>query len=73
MARVDTVIASFWQDGSLHRTWSRVGVQRKTTRKLTPHDTFFVTPDQRDAKLTDTFNAFQRRPALIVAHVTRFR
>jgi hypothetical protein len=31
-----------------------------TTRKLTTHNTFFVMPDQRDAKLTATFNAFQR-------------
>jgi hypothetical protein len=27
---------------------------------------------KRDAKLTATFNAFQRRPALIAAHVVRF-
>jgi transposase len=45
----------------------------KTTRKLTTHNAFFVTPDQRDAKLTATFNAFQRRPTLIAAHVARFR
>jgi hypothetical protein len=45
----------------------------KTTRKLTTHNTFFVTPDQRDAKLTATFVTFQRRPALIAAHVARFR
>ena len=25
----------------------------KTTRKLTTHNAFFVTPDQRDAKLTE--------------------
>jgi hypothetical protein len=30
----------------------------KTTRKLTTHNAFFVTPDQRDAKLTETFNLF---------------
>jgi hypothetical protein len=40
---------------------------------MTTHNTFFVTPDQRDAKLTATFNVFQRRPALIAAHVARFR
>ena len=45
----------------------------KTTRKLTTHNAFFVTPDQRDAKLTATFTTFQRRPALIAAHVARFR
>jgi transposase len=45
----------------------------KTTRKLTTHNAFFVTPDQRDAKLTETFNVFQRRPEVIAAHVARFR
>lgn len=45
----------------------------KTTRKMTTHNAFFVTPDQRDAKLTATFNTFQRRPALIAGHVARFR
>jgi hypothetical protein len=29
-------------------------------------------PDQRDAKLTETFNLFQRRPEVIAAHVARF-
>jgi hypothetical protein len=42
----------------------------KTTRRMTTHNTFFVTPDQRDAKLTATT---QRRSALIAAHVARFR
>jgi transposase len=45
----------------------------KATRKFTTHNAFFATPDQRDAKLTATFNTFQRRPALIAAHVARFR
>lgn len=45
----------------------------KTTRKLTTHNAFFVTPDQRDAKLTETFNVFQRRPEVIAAHVARFQ
>jgi len=45
----------------------------KTTRKLTTHNAFFVTPNQRDAKLTQTFNLFQRRPKVIAAHVARFR
>ncbi len=45
----------------------------ETTRKLTIHNAFFVAPDQRNAKLTETFNAFQRRPKLIAAHVARFR
>ena len=37
----------------------------KTTRKLTTHNAFFVTPDQRDAKLTETFHLFQRRLEVI--------
>jgi hypothetical protein len=45
----------------------------KTTRKLTTHNAFFVTPDQRDAKLTQTFNLFQRRPKVIAAHVTKLQ
>ena len=45
----------------------------KTTRKLTTHNAFFVTPDQRDAKLAQTFNLFQRLPQVIAAHVARFR
>jgi hypothetical protein len=45
----------------------------KTTRKLTTHNAFFVIPDQRDAKLTETFNIFQRRPEAITADVARFR
>jgi transposase len=45
----------------------------KTTRKLTTHNAFFVTPDQRDARLTQTFHVFPRRPEVIAAHVVRFR
>ena len=40
----------------------------KTTRKMTTHNTFIVTPDQRDAKLTATFNVFQRRPEAPAAY-----
>ena len=45
----------------------------KKTRKLTAHNAFFVTPDQRDAKLTQAVNVFHRRPEVIAAHVARFR
>ena len=45
----------------------------KTNRKFTTHNAFFVTPDQRDAKLTETCNVFQRRPEVISARVARFR
>jgi hypothetical protein len=38
-----------------------------------PTDVIARAADQRDAKLTATFNTFQRRPALISAHVARFR
>ena len=44
----------------------------KPTRKLTAHNAFFVTPDQRDARLTKTFQVFQRRPEVIAAQVARF-
>jgi hypothetical protein len=52
---------------------------RVTTVASLPHhrqralSAFFVTPDQRDAKLTETFNLFQRRPKVIAAHVARSR
>lgn len=34
---------------------------------------FFVTSDQRNAKLTETLHVFQRRAEVIAAHVARFR
>ena len=47
--------------------------QLMTGKPVTMHNAFFVTPEQRDAKLTETFNVFQRRPKVIAAHVARFR
>ncbi len=44
----------------------------KTTRKMTTHNAFFRTTDQRDIALRRTFTRFQRRPSLISAHVERF-
>lgn len=45
----------------------------KTTRKLTTHDRFYASTNERDAALRKTFTKFQRRPQLIVAHVARFQ
>lgn len=45
----------------------------KTTRKLTTHNRFYPTIEARNAALRRTFQRFQRTPALIDAHVARFR
>jgi transposase len=45
----------------------------KTTRKMTTHNAFFVTTDQRDMALRRTFTDFQRRPALVISQVERFQ
>lgn len=45
----------------------------KATRKMTTHNRFYRTTQERDAALRDTFGRFQRRPSLISAHVARFQ
>ncbi|MBI4508760.1 MAG: IS630 family transposase [Deltaproteobacteria bacterium] len=45
----------------------------KTTRKLATHNRFYRTTQERDAALRKTFRTFRRRPALIAAHVARYR
>jgi transposase len=45
----------------------------KVTRKMTTHNRFYRTTNERDAALRGTFGAFQRRPSLINAHVVRFQ
>lgn len=45
----------------------------KTTRKMTTHNRFYRTTQERDAALRTTFGKFRRRPALIAAHVARYR
>lgn len=45
----------------------------KVTRKRTTHNRFYATTTERDGALRKTFNGFQRRPALIDAHVAVFR
>ncbi len=45
----------------------------KVTRKMTTHNRFYATTDERDAALRKTFAAFRRKPALISAHVERFQ
>jgi len=45
----------------------------KTTRKMTTHNRFYRTTDERDGALRKTFARFGQRPALIAAHVRRFQ
>ena len=45
----------------------------KVTRKMTTHNRFYRTTEERDGALRKTFRVFRRRPALIDAHVARFR
>lgn len=45
----------------------------KVTRKMTTHNRFYATTDERDAALRATFAAFRRKPGLISAHVERFQ
>lgn len=45
----------------------------KTTRKMTTHNRFYETTQQRDRALRATFSKFQRRPSLIAAHVARYQ
>ena len=45
----------------------------KVTRKLTTHNRFYKTVEERDEALTKTFERFQAEPNLIEGHVKRFR
>ena len=45
----------------------------QTTRKMTTHNRFYPTTQQRDAALRATFAKFRRQPSLIAAQVARFR
>jgi putative transposase len=44
----------------------------KTTKKLTTHNRFYKTTEERDAALTATFNGFDRKPSSVAGHVARF-
>jgi len=44
----------------------------KETRKRTTHNRFFHTPEERDAALVATFEAFKTNPGLLAGHVRRF-
>jgi transposase len=44
----------------------------KATKKLTTHNRFYRTTDERDDALRSTFGTFQARPSLIANHVSRF-
>ena len=61
---------TFWS--FLHRLVAMEPVW-KTTRKMTTHNRFYETTQQRDNALRATFKTFQRRPSLIAAHVARYR
>jgi transposase len=45
----------------------------KLTRKMTTHNRFYPSVQERDAALRATFTRFQRRPALLVPQVARFQ
>ena len=45
----------------------------KVTRKMTTHNRFYRTTEERDGALRKTFRVFRQRPAPIDAHVARFR
>ena len=44
----------------------------KQTKKLTTHNRFYRTTDERDAALTATFESFKAKPQLIAGHLARF-
>jgi transposase len=44
----------------------------KVTKKMTTHNRFYRTTDERDAALCSTFGTFLARPRLIANHMTRF-
>lgn len=44
----------------------------KITRKLTTHNRFYESTDERDTALRKTFRSFQGRPALIAPQVARY-
>jgi transposase len=44
----------------------------KATKKLTTHNRFYRTTDERDDALRSTFGTFQAQPSLIANHVARF-
>jgi transposase len=45
----------------------------KVTRKMTTHNRFYATTDERDVALRKTFATFRRNPSLLSAHVERFQ
>jgi transposase len=44
----------------------------KATKKLTTHNRFYKTTEERDDALRSTFGTFQATPSLIANHVVRF-
>jgi len=44
----------------------------KATKKVTTHNRFYATVDDRDSALVDTFETFKAYPAMVAGHVARF-
>jgi transposase len=44
----------------------------KVTKKMTTHNRFYRTVDERDAALVETFESFKAYPTRIAGHVARF-
>lgn len=44
----------------------------KATKKVTTHNRFYATVDDRDAALVDTFETFKAYPEMVAGHVARF-
>jgi transposase len=45
----------------------------KTTRRMTTHNRFYTTTQERDSALRRTFRRFRQNPRLISAHVARYK
>ena len=45
----------------------------KLTRKMTTHNRFYTTVEERDAALLKTFTYFQHHPASVLPQVARFQ
>lgn len=44
----------------------------KATKKVTTHNRFYRTVDERDSALVATFERFNRHPAMVAGHIARF-
>ena len=44
----------------------------KTTKRMTTHNRFYRTVEERDESLVATFESFRRKPRMLAGHVRRF-